>query len=107
MENPAILFLQETKCSSEDMESLGKRFWKGARVVTTDATGVARGIKFLWNPNLVSIMNTCATRHLISAQFHILGFEVKGVVSNVYDPFQPSQKASFLEEIRHTKEWIG
>ena len=75
--------------------------------MATNAAGVAGGIKLLWNPNLVSIMNACAMRHLISAWFHILGTEVKGVVSNVYGPFQPSQKASFLEEIRHTKEWIG
>ena len=32
---------------------------------------------------------------------------MKGVVTNVYGPFQPSQKATFLEEIRHTKEWVG
>lgn len=32
---------------------------------------------------------------------------MKRVVSNVYGPFQPSQKETFLEEIRHTKEWVG
>ena len=56
----------------------------------------------LWNPNLVIITNLSATRHLISTQFHILGTAVKGVITNVYDPLQPSQKATFLEEIHHT-----
>lgn len=66
MENPAILFLQETKCSSEEMERSRKRFWKGARVAAIDVVGVAGGIGMLWNPNLVSISKICATQFLIS-----------------------------------------
>lgn len=89
------------------MESIGKRFWKGARDAATDATSAAGGLGVLWNPNLVSIMNLCVARHLISARFHILGTVMKEVVTNVYGPFQPSQKAIFLEEIYHTKEWVG
>lgn len=75
--------------------------------MTTDAVGAVGGLGMLWNPNLVNIMNLCSTRHFISAWFHIIGIEVKGVVTNVYGPFQPSQKASFLEETHHTKEWVG
>ena len=77
MDKPAILFLQETKCSSEEMERSGKRFWKGAQVVAIDVAGAVGGIGLLWKPNLVSISNICATHFLISAQFHILGMEVK------------------------------
>lgn len=47
MEKPVILFLQETKCSSEDMENSSKRFWKGAQVVTIEAEGSTRGIGLL------------------------------------------------------------
>ena len=107
LENPAILFRQETKCSSEDMESLCKRIWKGAKIVVNDAAGAVAGISMLWNPNLVSITNTCATRYLISAWFHILRTEVRGVVSNAYGPFKKKQKGSFLEDIHNTKDWIG
>lgn len=88
MESPAILFLhEETKCSSEEMEILGRRFWKGARVVATDAADAVGGLGVLWNLNLVSIMNIYAMCHLISAWFHILGTAMKGVVTNVYGPF--------------------
>jgi hypothetical protein len=33
--------------------------------------------------------------------------KVKGVVSNVYGPFQPSKKTSFLEEIQQSREQVG
>lgn len=61
-------------------------------MAATDAVGVAGGIILLYNSNLISISNICAMCLLISTQFHILGMEVKGVVSNVYGPFQPSKK---------------
>ena len=106
MENLGILFLQETKCSSEELESIGMRFWKGARIVETDATGAAGGIGLLWNPNVVSITNINTTRHIISTQFHILGTVVKGVITNIYGPFQLAPKQAFLDEI-HDMEGMG
>ena len=72
MEKPTIVFLQETKCSSEEMEKSTRRIWKGAQVAAIDVDGAAGGLGLLWNPNLVSISNICATRLIISAQFHIL-----------------------------------
>ena len=106
-ENPAILFLQETKCSSEEIDILGKRFWKGARVAMTNAIGAARGLGVLQNPNQVSVTNVYATRYMISAQFQVLGTSVRGVMTNVYGPFQPNHKATFLDEIRSIQEWVG
>ena len=72
MDKPTIVFLQETKCSSEEMEKSTRRIWKGAQVMAIDADGAVGGLGLLWNPNLVSISNICATRLIISAQFHIL-----------------------------------
>lgn len=87
MEKPAIRFLQETKCNSEEMEKSTRRVWKGAQVVAIAMDGAAGGLDLLWNLNLVSISNICAMHLTISAQFHILVSETKGVVTNVYDPF--------------------
>lgn len=61
MEKPTILFLQETKCSSEDLVNFGKRFGKEAKIMALDANGVVGGLGILWNPNLVSIYNFVAS----------------------------------------------
>ena len=107
MENPAILFLQETKCNSEEMDILGRHFWKDARIVATHAIGAAGGLGVLWNPNLVSITNLYATRYMISTRFHVLGTTVRGVITNVYGLFQSNHKLAFPEEICSIEEWVG
>ena len=106
LERPAILFLQETKCSSEELEIFHRLFWKGARAVAIDVAGMAGRLGMLWNLNMVSLTNICASHHLISTCFHILGSAVKGVITNVYGSFQLAQKPVFLEEICNTKEWV-
>ena len=63
-----------------------------------DAFGDARGFEFLWNPKLVSMTNFVASRYMLSACFHILGTSVRGVITNVYGPFQLARKSDFLEE---------
>ena len=83
-----ILFLQETRCSSEDLRNFGKNFWKEAETMDLDANGAIGGLGFLWNPILVSIHNFVASRNMLSTYFHILGTFVRGVITNVYVPFQ-------------------
>ena len=76
MEKPAILFLQETKCSSEDLGGYSKHFWKGAEVMALDVVGIVGGLGILWNPNLVSLSNFVASRNMLSTCFHVLGMTV-------------------------------
>ena len=64
-----------------------------------DALGAVGGLGLLWNPNLVSITNLVASRHMISSCFHILGTTVRGVITNVYGLFQLAHKLGFLEEL--------
>ena len=105
-EKPTIVFLQETKCSSEEMTKISKRVWKGSKVVARDAKGAVGGLSLVWNPNLVSISNPCSTSFSISRRFQILGSNIKGVVTNVYGPFQPSKRSSFLSNLGSLKEWV-
>ena len=97
IEKPAIVFLQETKCSGEDLRNYNKLFWKGVETMSLDAKGAIGGIGILWNPNLVSISNFVASKNMISGHFLILGTIIRGVVTNVYGPFQLAQKNDFLE----------
>ena len=53
---PNVLFLQETKCSSEVMEKLGQKIWKGCRVIAVDAARMAGGLAVLWKPNTIDLM---------------------------------------------------
>lgn len=72
-----------------------------------DANGVVGGLGILWNQNLVSLNNFVASRNILSRLFHVLGTSVRGVITNVYGPFQLVRKTAFLEEIRSMEEWVG
>ena len=72
-----------------------------------DANGAAGGFGILWDPNLLNIINFVASRNMFSTHFHILGTSVWGIITNVYDPFQMARKATFLEDIRSMKDWLG
>ena len=43
----------------------------------------------------------------MEARFHVLGTTVKGVITNVYGPFQMTHKQAFLDELQSLKEWVG
>lgn len=103
----AILFLQETKCSSEDLDRYSKHFWKGAEIMALDAMGAIGGLGILWNPNLVCLSNFVASRNMLSACFHILGTTIWGVLTNIYGPFQLPWKHAFFEDLRSLKTWMG
>ena len=68
---------------------------------------MAGGLGLLWNPNLVSITNLVASRHMISTCFHILGPIVSGVITNVYGLFQLAHKPAFMDELSALSEWVG
>ena len=102
-----IVFLQETKCSGEELRNYSKCFWKGVETVALDASGATRGMGILWNLNLVNLTNFMASRNMLLARFHILGTSIRGVITNVYGPFQLARKTTFSDEIRSMKEWVG
>ena len=106
-EKSAIVFLQETKCGSEEMIKITKRVWKGVRVMTREVEGAGGGLALLWNLNLVCLHSLCATHFSISGRFQILGTKIKGVVTNVYGPFQAYKKPTFLASLRDLKEWVA
>ena len=72
-----------------------------------DASGAEGGLGLLWNPNLVSMTNFFVSRYMLLACFHVLGTSVRGVITNVYDPFELACNTTFLEELRSLSAWVG
>ena len=55
-ERPNILFLQETKCSTEGMEKIKDNIWKGSRIMALYVVGQASGIAVLWHARVVDVL---------------------------------------------------
>ena len=91
-EKSGIVFLQETKCSGEDLAKTAQIVWKGCETISIDAKGVERGLGILWNPQVVTLSGFFTTNYIISADFHFLGTRIRGILTNVYGPPKVDQK---------------
>ena len=106
LETTCIIFLQEIKCSKEELKIIGGNVWRGSEAIAVDAKGVARGIGILWNPREVSLFEFSATQLSLSAAFHILGTSTRGFITNVYDPPQVEHKVKFLDSLEMLKRML-
>ena len=91
-DNSGIIFLQETKCSREELAKITQKIWKGCESTTIDARGAAGGLGILWNPSIVTLSGFLTTTFSISVEFHILDTYIHGFISNVYGPSKVDQK---------------
>lgn len=99
-EKPTVLFLQETKCSSESMEGYSQRIWKGCRVIATDAKGMSGGMAILWQPSRNNMTAGRANTFSVTMDFAIEGRNVKGTLVNIYGPSAFAKKQSILNFLR-------
>jgi exonuclease III len=95
-EAPDVVMLQETKCTTEDINRLLPYFWKQGGAVSTDAAGMAGGLPLLWNTNNVLMENFCTTRWSITANYRLIGSDKPGHIMTVYGPATPRDKQAFL-----------
>ena len=79
------------------MEKLGKKIWKGSRVMATDAVGMVGGAAMLWQPISVDLMEWRANQFSLMANFNFLETGAKGSLVNVYGPSTFPQKQAFLD----------
>eukprot|EP00253_Pinus_taeda_P036183 PITA_36183 len=98
-DKPTILFLQETKCNSIILERIAATAWPGGQVTTVDAQGASGGLANLWDAGKIQLNNTHANKNFIQADFHIMGTNIHGHITNVYFPQDGPQKAAILENI--------
>ena len=103
--NLAIVFLQETKCSANQLQDIGKKIWKGSEGMGIDVRGQVGGLGILWDPSKVSMFGFNGNRRFISTYIGVIDFLVMGILTNVYGPHIPREKMSFIDSLRRIHEW--
>jgi exonuclease III len=98
---PDIFMLQETKCSEATTTSLLQHCWRNLEVIALDAQGFSGGLSLARNRDTISLQDFSATRHTLTAFFHITGTNITGYVTTVYGPQTTPAKLSFINEL-HT-----
>eukprot|EP00253_Pinus_taeda_P030654 PITA_30654 len=98
-EQPAIFFLQETKCSLNFIERAAAKAWAGSQVTAVEAQGASGGLAILWDARKIQLTNIHAHKSFIQACFHLIGTNIHGHLTNVYFPQETQQKADILNSI--------
>ena len=93
--NPAIVFLQETKCQANFIQDRKNKIWKHCERMGVDSKEFFGGLCILWDPTRVSLFNFQGTRNSISTIFKVIGFPITGLLTNVYGPQGPNDKRIF------------
>ena len=101
--NPAIVFLQETKCQANFIQERRSKIWARCESMGIDSTGFSGGLCILWDPSQVSLSDFQGTRNSISANFKVVGFPISGALTNVYGPQHSGDKRSFLKSLSNLK----
>jgi exonuclease III len=96
-----IVLLQETKCTSEDMDRLLPYCWRQGRAVSIDATGMAGGVSILWNTNAVLMEKFYTTRWSIITEYKLIDSNKPRHLTSVYGLASPRDKQAFLRSLRH------
>ena len=101
MEKPDIVLLQETKCSTEDIDKLLPYCWKKGEAMSTTATGTAGGLAVIWNPITVLLEYFITTKWSITTDYRLIGSNNPGHLTNVYGPANPRDKQAFLRSLEY------
>ena len=99
MTNPAIIFLQETKCLANYIQNSRGKIWPRCESMGIDSRGFFGGLCILWDPSQVSLTDFQGTRNSLSASFKVVGFPISGLITTVYGPQKDGDKRSFLQSL--------
>ena len=69
-----------------------------------DARGFFGGLGILWDPSQVNLSGFQGTRYSLTTDFRVVGFPIKGMLTNVYGPQREGDKRDFLGYLRGLRE---
>lgn len=103
-EKPDIMFIQETKCTSVQLEAISRKLGNSIKYIDSASHGWEGGIATIWDSRTVEITSMEATRSYIATEFQLTGNSETYLCINVYGPQRLEDKASFLRMLTKLKQ---
>ena len=100
VEKPQVMLLQETKVSGQKLQSIMQTFKTQYEVMAIDSVGMSGGIAILWNGAEIRAEGWIGFPRILTATFRQIGSEDRILISGVYGPPIPGERADFLQSIR-------
>jgi len=102
-EKPDIMFVQETKCTNNNMENISKRLGKHIKYMEVASQDWEGGLVSIWDSKVINILSTEAARSYIAMETQMIGNSETYLCTNVYGPQKIEEKLSFLRSLLNLK----
>eukprot|EP00253_Pinus_taeda_P034305 PITA_34305 len=102
-EKTDIIFVQETKCASNIIKNVSRKLGRQMEYMETDSHGWEGGLVTWWNPHVIKIFSSEATRHFIALEVQVIGNSETYLCINVYGPQKLEEKFIFLRTLLNIK----
>lgn len=97
------MFVQETKCTNNNMENISKRLGKQVKYMEVASQGWEGGLVSIWDFRAINILATEAKRSYIAMETQIIGNSKTYLCTNVYGPQTIEEKLRFLCSLLNLK----
>lgn len=103
-EQPDIVFVQETKCSSNTVVKISKNLGKRMEYLETASNGWEEGLVILWNPQVIQLLSSEAAKSYIALEVQVVENSETYLCTNVYGPQNLEAKLNFLRSLFNLKQ---
>eukprot|EP00253_Pinus_taeda_P035653 PITA_35653 len=93
------MFLQETKCSSPNINNLRRKLGSHMEVLENESQGREGGIATMWDSREIQMLSVEANKHFMAVEFQPIGNYGSFLCVNIYSPQKLEDKISFLEAL--------
>jgi len=102
-EKPDIIFVQETKCANNIIQIVNRKPGRRMEHMDIDSHGWEGGLVTWWNPHVIKILSSEASRHFLALEFQIIGNSDIYLCINVYGPQKLEEKLRLLSSLMNLK----
>eukprot|EP00253_Pinus_taeda_P010319 PITA_10319 len=95
------MFLQETKCNSPNIISLGKKLGTHMEIIDIESQGREGGLATIWDARYIQMLSSEANKHFLVTVFQPIGNSNAFLCINVYSPQKLEDKLSFLDNLHN------
>ena len=81
-----LVFLQETKCTNQKLDELGKRLGRHLEHLAVEGNGMSGGLATFWALKTLHLLNAEATKTFLALEMQVIGEKGTFLFINVYSP---------------------
>eukprot|EP00253_Pinus_taeda_P021470 PITA_21470 len=93
------MFLQETKCSSPNINNLCRQLGRHMEVLENASQGREGGLATMWDTKEIQMLSAEANKHFMAVEFQPIGNSGSFLCINIYSPHKLEDKINFLDAL--------